>query len=66
MVWDGTQYTHELCGTDCRNTVVWSTPIWVKNPQQMTVIRGYVELADAAGLHRLIGAWPERPGFSFK
>ena len=65
VVCDGAQYAHELCGIDCRSTVVWGNPHWLKNPQQMTVIRGYIEVVDAAGLHRLIGAC-EGPGFSLK
>jgi len=54
LVYDGVRYTHALHGSGYDAAVVWSTPIWLKNPRQMTLIRGYVELAEAAGLKRLI------------
>jgi hypothetical protein len=53
-MFDGTTYTHSMCERERETSVTWVSPTWLKNPLQMTVIRGYMELAEAAGLGRLL------------
>jgi hypothetical protein len=56
-VYDGTQYTHMLSDSGGEYAMTWLNPTWPKNPQQMAVVRSYVEIAEAAGLNRLIRMW---------
>src|SRR5687768_6985495 len=42
--YDGTTYTHSMFEREHETSVTWVNPSWVKNPLQMTVIRGYMEL----------------------
>lgn len=57
LVYDGTSYTHALFGSGRDDAITCIAPNWRENPRHMTVIRGYVELAEAAGLRRLIRMW---------
>ncbi len=56
-VFDGTSYTHSVLEHGRETSVKWHSPSWLKNPLQMTVIRGYMELAETAGLRRLLQLW---------
>jgi hypothetical protein len=57
-VYDGTKYTHSMFEREHETSVTWVNPSWLENPLQMTVIRGYMELAEAAGLRRLLRMCP--------
>lgn len=57
LCFDGTGYTHSVVERDRETSVKWVNPSWLKNPLQMTVIRGYMELAETAGLRRLLQLW---------
>ena len=53
-MYDGTTYTHSICERERETSVTWVNPTWLNNTLQMTVIRGYMELAETAGLRRLL------------
>ena len=57
LLYDGTTYIHSMFERACETSVTWINPSWRDNPLQMTVIRGYMELAEAAGLRRLLRMW---------
>jgi hypothetical protein len=56
-MYDGTTYIHTMFERQRETTVTWMNPNWRDNPLQMTVIRGYMELAEAARLWRLLRMW---------
>ena len=53
-VYDGTRYIHSMFERERETSVTWVNPGWLENPLQMTVVRGYMELVEAAGLRRLL------------
>ena len=53
-MYDAIGYIHSMLDLECESSVKWLNPNGRENALQLIVIQGYAQLAEAAGLRRLI------------